>query len=150
EAAEAAGIPCEIVPGITAAAGAAARMGQSLTERGTTDTLVLTTGRCQPGDSAPDWASHARPGTSFAFYMSVRSAPEIQATLLRAGWPSTSPVTIAADVTKADEKIVSCPLSHLPHSLKDHGVSGCAVLMLRWPKLAEAQSAPTPVARAVA
>ena len=54
EAAKDAGIPVEIVPGITAASAAAASLGQGLTERGATDTVILTTGKCRPGDEAPD------------------------------------------------------------------------------------------------
>ena len=51
-AAQAAGIDVEIVPGITAASAAAAALGKPLTERGETDTFVITTGTCRPGDAA--------------------------------------------------------------------------------------------------
>ncbi|WP_084513897.1 uroporphyrinogen-III C-methyltransferase, partial [Salipiger mucosus] len=53
EAARAAGIEAELVPGITAASAAAATTGRPLTERGETDTFVISTGTCRPGDAAP-------------------------------------------------------------------------------------------------
>ena len=65
-ACDAAGVAWEIVPGVTAASAAAAEIGGFLTERGSYDSLVLTTGATRPGDPAPDWASLVRPGTTIA------------------------------------------------------------------------------------
>ena len=80
DAARAAGIKTEIVPGVTAACAAAAQTGISLTERGVSDTLVLSTAACRAGDPLPDCTRHMQPGTTTVFYMSAG-----QATRLRAG-----------------------------------------------------------------
>lgn len=54
DALEASGIPFEVVPGVTADCAAAASVGESLTDRGNIDTLVLTTGHRHDGDTVPD------------------------------------------------------------------------------------------------
>lgn len=134
DAARAAGIPVEIVPGVTAACAAAAQSGTSLTERGATDTLVLATGMSRPGDPVPDVARHASPGTSFAFYMSVRQSDNVRAALLEAGMPADAMVRICSQVSKPEEQIVECQLDALPAALASAGITGCATLLATWPK----------------
>ncbi|SNR49666.1 siroheme synthase CysG [Puniceibacterium sediminis] len=134
DAARAAGIPIELVPGVTAVSGAAAAMGRSLTLRGQTDTLVLTTGQCRDGDAAPDWQHHARPGTALAFYMSVGHAEQITAALLANGMPADLPVTIAVKVTQDGERFVETTISALATTLASEQIKGSAVIMVSWPK----------------
>lgn len=133
-AAEAAGLPVEIVPGVTAACAAAAHSGVSLTERGVADSLVLATGMTRPGDPAPDVARHASPGTAFALYMSVRQAAGIRDALLAKGMPGACKVRICADVSKPGQRYFACALSDLPQTLKAQEVTGCATLLVSWPK----------------
>lgn len=134
EAARVEDIDIEIVPGITAALAAASRTGMPLTERGIADTLVLTTGRCQEDDPLPDCARHAQPGTTLAFYMSVRQAARVRDGLIELGMPPSTPVTIAMDVSKRTERILGCDLSSLKGTLEQHSISGCATLIVTWPK----------------
>ncbi|WP_372835595.1 siroheme synthase CysG [Puniceibacterium confluentis] len=134
DAARDAGIPIELVPGVTAVSGAAAAMGRSLTHRGETDTLILTTGQCRDGDAAPDWPQHARPGTALAFYMSVGHAAEITASLMNTGMPASLPVTIAVKVTQEGERFVDTTVGNLVKTLTCEGIRGCAVIMISWPK----------------
>lgn len=134
QAARTAGIPVEIVPGITAASGAAAAMGESLTERGLTDTLVLTTGQCKPGDASPNWRQHARPGATLAFYMSARNAREIKRELHAAGMPGTLRVSVAVDVSKPGENLICTTLSDLPNTIEENCIDGCAAILIKWPK----------------
>ena len=129
-------IPVEIVPGITAASAAAATLGQSLSERGETDTIVLATGTCRPGDPSPDWASHARPGTTLAIYMGVRAAPRISAELLTRGTPPETPVDIAVNVSSKDEKHLTTTLNNIQKTLTENDVAGRALIMIRLPKTA--------------
>lgn len=133
-AARAAGITVEIVPGITAAAAVAAATLRPLTERGETDTLVITTGTCRPGDACPDRALMGRPGTATAFYMAVERAPEVQADLLAAGVPGHCPVDIVAAVSTARERQLTTTLAQLGATLHDNAVASPAILLLRHPK----------------
>ena len=134
EAARAAGIAAEIVPGITAASGAAAAMGESLTRRGETDTLVLTTGTCRPGDPAPDWVAQVRPGTAVVLYMAVRNAPAIVAELRASGLPDALPVDVCARVTQDGERLIRTDLSGLTGTLQAEGITGTALIWIRYPK----------------
>lgn len=134
EAARAAGIATEIVPGVTAACAAAAHAGQSLTERGVSDTLVLTTGTCRDGDPLPDCARHAQPGSTLALYMSVRQSARIVAALLAQGMPGAADVTIAVEVTKPGERFLHCRLEDLSTTLQAEGINGVATLLITWPK----------------
>ncbi len=136
EAARAAGIPVEIVPGITAASAAAAQMSRSLTERGQTDTVIFATGACRPGDPAPDWANHMRPGTTLAIYMGVRTAGNISRALISQGAPCHAPVDVACDVSTKDERFLTCTLQDLEPALAEHTVSGKALILVRFPKTA--------------
>ncbi|ASM71816.1 MULTISPECIES: siroheme synthase CysG [Roseobacteraceae] len=131
-AARVAHIPVEVVPGVTAASAAAAIMGQSLTERRQTDTLVLTTGRhCEDDDETTDWARHALPGTTLVFYMGVGAAQKIRHSLLAQGIARRTKITIAADVSKSNQRIVSTTLADLPEDLDQSGITGNALVMLR-------------------
>ncbi len=131
EAARAAGVDIEIVPGVTAASAAAACMSQSLTERGRTDTVVFATGTCRPGDPSPDWAMHVRPGTTMAIYMGVRTAPQIRQALLSQGVDPETDVDIATEVTTARERLISTTLADLPETLRAHDVTGVSLLLIR-------------------
>ena len=134
EAAKAHGIAVEIVPGITAASAAAASLGASLTERGETDAVIFATGATRPGDPAPDWARHVRPGTTLAIYMGVASAAQISAELIGQGAPSATPVDLACDVSSPSEKLIRTTLSEMDATLGRHGVKGKALILLRFPK----------------
>ncbi|WP_417475424.1 uroporphyrinogen-III C-methyltransferase [Leisingera sp.] len=133
-AAHAAGIEAEVVPGVTAACAAAAANGISLTERGVSDTLVLTTARCRSGDPLPDCTFHAKPGTTMVFYMAVRQAERLRDGLLGQGMPPTAPVTVAVDVSKPGARTLFCDLAALPQTLAQHGVMGVATIIVTYPK----------------
>lgn len=146
EATRAAGIPVEIVPGVTAACAASAAAGQSLTERGVSDTLILTTGTCREGDPLPDFARHARPGTTLALYMSVAQSARIVAGLMARGMPGASEVTVAVRVTHPDEAVLRCQLGTLTATLAKAEVTGVATILATWPKCAvDARARPVAV-----
>ena len=151
EAAEAAGVPVEIVPGVTAASAAGAMLGCSLTERGVTETLVLTTGTGSADDPTPDCTRHVSPGTTTAFYMSVGQAERIAQALLAKGLPADAPVEIAVAVSKPAERHLRATVGSLVEVLRQSAVDGCAVLLVSWPKaargsLSEVSSTPLPPA----
>ena len=132
----AAGIPVELVPGITAASAAAAALGEPLTERGVSDTLILTTGMSREGAALPDSTRHAAPGTTSAFYMSVGQATRIRDDLMARGMPPQAPVRVAIEVSKPGEHLLTCPLGALEESLQEVGCKGCAVILVTWPEVA--------------
>lgn len=141
QAANAANIPVEIVPGITAATAAAASMQRCLTERGETDTLVITTGACRDGDADPSWAHHVRAGTTLVFYMGVGAADKITAKLIAQGASANTVVELACDVSSARQRIFETPLKDLARTLEDNAITGKALIFVRFPKASEGANA---------
>ena len=102
EACRAAGIAVDIVPGITAAQGAAARLGISLTGRGQVSRLQFVTGHSRGGGLPAhiDWRSIADPAATTAIYMPVRTLDAFVAEAMRVGLDGRTPavaVSRAAD-----------------------------------------------------
>jgi uroporphyrin-III C-methyltransferase/precorrin-2 dehydrogenase/sirohydrochlorin ferrochelatase len=88
-----AGIPCEIVPGITAALACAAQAGIPLTHREAARTVTFATGHTKDGKLELDFASLVRSETTLAVYMGIVALPQLRTGLLAHG---LSPATPAA------------------------------------------------------
>jgi len=131
EALKAAGLNYEIVPGVTAASGAAASMGTFLTERGSTDTLVLTTAHKEDGVTVPDWLPELQAGARVAVYMGVRSAAAIQTTLLDAGLIADVDTTVVSKAQTPDETVVHGPASDLCDMINAAQISSPAIIFLQ-------------------
>ncbi|MEL6608169.1 MAG: siroheme synthase CysG [Pseudomonadota bacterium] len=141
QTARAEGIPIEIVPGVTAACAMAASMGGSLTERGVTDALVLTTGQSRAGDPLPATTRHAGPGTTTAIYMGVAEAARIAGDLMAQGLPGAAPVRVGVSVSQPGEAMIDTTVATLASDLAAHKVTGCALILVSWPRHM-AQAAP--------
>ncbi len=91
-----AGIPYEIVPGVTAGIAAAAYAGIPVTHRGLASAVVLLTGHEDPDkdETSLDWPALAAFGGTLVFYMGVRQLPSIAESLIAAGRCSDEPVAI--------------------------------------------------------
>ena len=136
EAVEAAGIAWQVIPGVTAAASAAASIGQSLTQRGRNSALRLVTAYDMQGYADQDWRALAAPGAITAVYMGKRAARFVQGRLLMHGAAPDTPVTLVENASRADQQIVATSLALLPqHAAR---LAGPAVILLGLaPKAAE-------------
>lgn len=105
EALRVAGIPCEIVPGITAALGAAAAAGIPLTDRRGAGALVLLTGHRAANNEEADWQDFLRSGATVAIYMPGRNYGEIARRLRTAGSSGETPCAVVARATTAGEQV---------------------------------------------
>ena len=94
-----AGIAVEIVPGISAAFGAAASVQQSLTQRGVSRSVMLLTPAVGKGETGHDWATPAVAADTAVLYMAGRQTGAIAAGLLVAGVPATRPAVIVENAT---------------------------------------------------
>ncbi len=139
----ASGIAYEVVPGVTAASAAAAAVGESLTERGEIDTLVLTTGHRQDGYVVPEAIRSLRPGTCVALYMAVGAAKDISAHLQQAHPNIPLDVRIVAKAQRKGQVTATCDLSDLAATLSDHQIDGAAMLFIRWPQSTTQKNAGT-------
>jgi uroporphyrin-III C-methyltransferase len=101
------GIPVRICPGITTASAAAASGLASLTLRGLARKLTLVTAHARAGEKlALDWRALAEPDATLAIYMGRSAAGEIARNLIAAGRSAETPVMIAVNVSRPDERIL--------------------------------------------
>jgi uroporphyrin-III C-methyltransferase/precorrin-2 dehydrogenase/sirohydrochlorin ferrochelatase len=94
EALAAAGLPCEIVPGITAALACAADAGIPLTHRDASRSVTLATGHTRDGTLELDFVALARPGATLAIYMGVHTLPLLLDGLLRHRFDPATPAAL--------------------------------------------------------
>ena len=111
----AAGIPFEVVPGITAGIAAGAYAGIPLTHRGSASAVALVTGHEDPEKlhDAVDWhALAAFPGT-LVLYMGAGSLASITAALIEGGRPAEEPAAVVEAATLPRQRVVRAPLGEL-------------------------------------
>ncbi len=128
------GIPFEVIPGISAAQGAAACAGIPLTHRDHADTLVFVTGhpRCdgaQPGTSL-DWAMLARPHQTVVIYMGLSALPTICAELMRHGLAPDTPAALIERATLPTQRTLAGSVQTLPALALSHGVKSPALIVI--------------------
>jgi uroporphyrin-III C-methyltransferase / precorrin-2 dehydrogenase / sirohydrochlorin ferrochelatase len=135
-ACRAAGIPAEVVPGITTAQGAASRLLVSLTRRGQARRVQYITGHATidghdaklPADI--DWSSVADPAVTTVVYMPIKTLPELVATAVQAGLDPATPAVAIERATRADERVIAGAIGDLPARLAAEPPSGPVVVMI--------------------
>ncbi|WP_431284901.1 siroheme synthase CysG [Humitalea sp. 24SJ18S-53] len=111
EALRDAGIPFEVVPGVTAALACAAGAGIPLTHRGAARALVLATGHTKDGEVDLDFLALARPGHTLAIYMGVSTLQKIAAGLTAAGMPGSTPAALIERGGTAAQRVLDGSLA---------------------------------------
>ncbi|WJV53091.1 siroheme synthase CysG [Prodigiosinella aquatilis] len=101
-----AGIPFQVVPGITAAAGATAYAGIPLTHRDYAQSVVFITGHCRPDGDVLDWSALACGRQTLAIYMGTVKAAEISHQLITHGREATTPVAVISRGTRRDQQVL--------------------------------------------
>jgi len=109
----AAGIPFEIVPGVTAAVACAAAAGIALTHRQWASSCVFLPGHRAQDDASLDWASLARGSQTLVFYMGVARVAAIGQQLIAHGLLPTTPAALIIDGTRPGQRILATTLERL-------------------------------------
>ena len=132
EACVAAGVPVEVVPGVTSAIGVPALAGIPVTHRGLTHEFVVVSGHLPPGhpNSLVDWAAIARLRGTVVVLMGVETAPAIAAALAANGRAADTPVGIVCDGSMATQRTIRTTLAELPRAIREENVRPPAVFVV--------------------
>ncbi|MDP5181739.1 uroporphyrinogen-III C-methyltransferase [Blastococcus sp. BMG 814] len=129
QACTAAGIPVEVVPGITSAVAVPALAGIPVTHRGLTHEFVVVSGHLPPGhpQSLVDWAALGRLRGTLVVLMGVDTAPAIATALIGHGRAPDTPVAVVTDGSTPTQRALRTTLADLPATLTQHEVRPPAV-----------------------
>jgi uroporphyrin-III C-methyltransferase len=130
EVLHAAGIPFEVVPGVTAAAGCAAYAGFPLTHRDHAQSVTFVTGHLKDHTIDLDWPALARPAQTVVFYMGVGGAPEICRQMIAHGLPPETPAAIIRRGTLPDQQTLLATLDSLPSRITESGIKPPALIVV--------------------
>jgi uroporphyrin-III C-methyltransferase len=123
-----AGVPWEVVPGVSSAVGVPARAGIPVTQRGVSGSFAVVTGHCAEGDRQ-DWAALARLDT-LVILMGLSRLPEIAAQLLFHGRGADTPVAVIASGTLPEEWTVVGTLGSIAADADRAGLRSPATIVV--------------------
>ncbi|WP_304163863.1 siroheme synthase CysG [Lonsdalea britannica] len=108
-----AGIPFQVVPGVTAAAGVTAYAGIPLTHRDYAQSVAFITGHHRVDGKAPDWSTLARQRQTLVIYMGTMKAADISRQLIENGRSAATPVAVISRGTCRDQQVLTGTLQQL-------------------------------------
>jgi uroporphyrinogen III methyltransferase/synthase len=128
----AAGIPFEVVPGISAATAASVYAGISLTHRELASAVAFVTGHEDPAkaDSSLDYQALAAFRGTLVFYMGLHRLETIVASLLHAGKPGDTPAAVISRGTTPLQRVVTAPLAQLPGAVRQHELHAPSLIII--------------------
>jgi len=109
----AAGVPCEVVPGLSSVLAAPAAAGVPVTHRGVAASFTVVTGHRAHGGDEPDWAALARVGGTLVVLMGVARRGHIADELMAGGLAPSTPVAVSMAATTGEDRVVRCRLDEL-------------------------------------
>ena len=127
-----AGIPVEVVPGVSSSIAVPALAGIPLTHRSLTQGFVVVSGHVTPDDprSDIDWDALARLGLTIVILMGVAALPQITERLLRAGLDPATPAASIADGGMHSQRLVRGDLATLPAAAAAEDIGAPAVTVI--------------------
>jgi uroporphyrin-III C-methyltransferase len=129
EALAEAGITAEIVPGISAANGAAAAAQIALTHRDAASIVSFVAGQCK-GLSEQDWSGLAGKGRTLVIYMGVKTAANIAEKLIEDGLAPEMPVAVIENAARPEMRVVRGLLAGLPDLVCAHAIISPALIVI--------------------
>jgi len=124
------GIPCLVIPGVTAAFAAAAALAQELTLPEVTQTVILTRAAGRTPVPAPEALGElARHGATLAIYLSIKLLDQVVAELIPAYGPET-PVVVAYRVSWPDQRFIQGTLGSIAALVQAAGIERQALILV--------------------
>lgn len=125
----AAGVPVEVVPGISAANGAAAAARMALTHRDSASIVSFVAGQCK-GLKDQNWAGLAGQQRTLVIYMGVKTAPQIADKLMADGVAPDMPVAVIENAARPEMRVLRAPLAGLPAMVEQETVVSPALIVI--------------------
>jgi uroporphyrin-III C-methyltransferase len=132
ESCTAAGIPVEVVPGVTSAIAAPALAGVPLTSTEGAAGFTVVSGHLHPDDPSCriDWSALARCGTNLVILMGMRQLPAIVGRLITDGVSVDAAAACIASASLSEQRVVRARLSDLPAAVKAAGLTNPATVVI--------------------
>jgi len=124
------GVQCIVVPGITAALGAASYAGIPLTYRNLSQSVRFVTGHRARGSIEIDWRDFAKPGQTLVFYMGLFNLPEISALLIENGLAPHTPAALVENATLPQQRVLVGTIADLPAKALAAGIEGPSTVIV--------------------
>jgi uroporphyrin-III C-methyltransferase/precorrin-2 dehydrogenase/sirohydrochlorin ferrochelatase len=124
------GIPFQVVPGITAAAGCAAYAGIPLTHRDYAQSVRFVTGHLKNGTTDLPWAELVHGAQTVVFYMGLVGLPEICAQLMAHGRAATTPIALIEKGTTRHQRVITGTLENLPARVADADIKAPTLIIV--------------------
>jgi uroporphyrin-III C-methyltransferase/precorrin-2 dehydrogenase/sirohydrochlorin ferrochelatase len=124
------GVPFQVVPGITAAAGVAAYAGIPLTHRDYAQSVAFVTGHLKDNTFNMNWDGIARHDQTIVIYMGLKGLPLLCEALIRHGLDATTPAAIVQQGTLPTQRVVTGTLSTLPELATAAGLKAPTLIIV--------------------
>ncbi len=128
----AAGVPCEVVPGVTSATAVPAMAGIPVTHRGVTQDVTIVSGHVDPSHpgSTVDWDAVATGAGTIVVLMGIGALERIAAELVKRGRAPSTPTAVIRDGGSRDQQVVTGPLADIPTLATQAGIQPPAVIVI--------------------
>lgn len=129
EACHAAGVPVDVVPGISSALGASAAAQIPLTHRDHASIVTFVAGQCK-GLTDQDWSGLAGKGRTLVIFMGIATAAQIAEKLMADGLAPDVPVAVIENATRSAMRVLRGPLAGLADLIADAKVQSPALIVI--------------------
>lgn len=124
-----AGIPVEVVSGITAGIAASAALGIPVTHRDLARGVTFVTGHARDG-AEPDWRALRAGGTTLVIYMGMARLGSLVMGMLAADFPADMPACVIQNATLPGQREIFAPLALLPRAVAAAGLASPAIVLV--------------------
>jgi uroporphyrin-III C-methyltransferase / precorrin-2 dehydrogenase / sirohydrochlorin ferrochelatase len=124
------GIPFQVVPGITAAAGCAAYAGIPLTHRDHAQACVFVTGHGKDGNVELNWDALIQPRQTVAIYMGLSTLARVMEEFVAHGADPAMPVAVIDNGTRRRQRVVTGAIADIAHRAAEAGLKGPAMIIV--------------------